>query len=348
MTTPRSVLIYSMGEVIGDGLIKLPFIASLKTAFPEATIHWCAAKGATVYATALAPIVAGLIDEVIDSGVTGVALSDLLPLKRPFGGRRFDVVIDTQTNVRRALVAKRARASREGGMGGVFVSPAAGFRLSDLKPAAPWPEAMVDRLQALASIAAGRRIEARPVSLTDARALAAAEALLPPGPAYVGFAPGAGGVVKRWPLDRYIALAKVQAAAGRTPVMFLGPDEAEMADQVRAAVPGALFPETQRTDAFQDVAGPLLVVALASRLIAAVANDAGPGHMLAAGGAPLLSLQRDRRRAVKFHPAARALSMLIAEDYPAGTASLDMAAIPVEDAQRALDALIAEARRCPS
>jgi hypothetical protein len=101
MTAPRSVLIYSMGEVIGDGLIKLPFIASLREAFPGASIHWCAAKGSTVYSTSLKPIVAGLIDEVIDSGVTGIDVSDILLLRKPFGGRRFDVVIDTQTNVRR-------------------------------------------------------------------------------------------------------------------------------------------------------------------------------------------------------------------------------------------------------
>jgi ADP-heptose:LPS heptosyltransferase len=336
LTATASVLIYSMGEVIGDGLIKLPFIASLKDAFPGASIHWCAAKGSTVYNGALKPIVEGLIDEVIDGGVTGVRVSDLLLLREPFAGRRFDVVIDTQTNVRRTLVIKRARAQ-----GGVFVSPAADFRFSDIKRKAPWPEAMVDRLQTLASLATGRRIEARSVALTDRRALAAATALLPDGPRYIGFAPGAGGVVKRWPLDRYIALAAGQEGASRTPVFFLGPDEVEMADRVRAALPKAIFPELGRTDAFQDVRGPLLVVALASRLGAAVANDAGPGHMLAAGGAPLLSLQRDRRRAIKFHPAARRLKLLIAADFPGG-AGLDMGAISLEEAERALNALVAD------
>jgi len=329
-----SVLIYSMGEVIGDGLIKLPFIASLKEAFPKASIHWCAAKGSTVYSTSLKTIVAGFIDEVIDSGVTGINVSDLMLLRKPFGGRRFDVVIDTQTNVRRSLVVKRARARD-----GVFVSPAADFRFSQRKLTAPWPEAMVDRLQRLASMAAGREVAARPVALTDPRALEAAAALLPAGPTYIGFAPGAGGVSKRWPLDRFIALAQAQAGQGRTPVFFIGPDEAEMAAPVRAAVPDALFPETARADAYPDIKGPPLVIALASRLTAAVANDSGPGHMLAAGGAPLLSLQGIRRKAVKFHPAASRLTMLIAEDFGS---PLDMTAIPLEEAARALDALIAE------
>jgi ADP-heptose:LPS heptosyltransferase len=196
---------------------------------------------------------------------------------------------------------------------------------------------MVDRLQMLASLGAGRPVAARPVALSGTRALMAAEALLPAGPAYVGFAPGSGGASKRWPLERFLALAGEQMGKGRQAVFLIGPDEQEMFAGVRAALPRALTPEWERIDGFQDVRGPLLVVALASRLSAGVANDAGPGHMLAAGGAPLLSLQGGRRRASKFHPAAPRLTLLIAEDF--GSA-LDMGAIPLADASRALDALI--------
>ncbi|MEO6376393.1 MAG: glycosyltransferase family 9 protein [Caulobacteraceae bacterium] len=322
-----SVLIYSMEEVIGDGLIKLPFVAATRAAFPEARITWVAAKGHTVYATALKGVVEGLIDEVITQGITGAKPADFLLLRTPFGGRKFDVVIDTQTNVRRSLVVKRAA--------GLFVSPAADFRFSDRKPGL-WPEAMVDRLMALLSLAAGRDVPFAPVRFSDPRTSAAADILLPAGPMYVGFAPGAGGEVKRWPLDRYLALARAQAAAGRTPVFFLGPDEADLIATVRAELPTALIPEVERTDGLQDVKGPLLVVALARRLAAAVANDAGPGHMLAAGGAPLLSLQLQRRKAIKFHPAAERLEMLIAEDYGEG----GMAAIPLADAAAALGRLM--------
>lgn len=328
MTAPvRSVLVYSMGEVIGDGLIKLPFLAAVRRAFPEAKLVWCAAKGETVYATSLKPVAEGLIDEVIASGVTGAGLADLLTLRRPFGGQRFDVIIDTQTNVRRSLVCKRAR-------GGVFVSPSADFKLSDRRPEA-WPEALVERLSCLLALAAGREVGFSPVPLTNPRAIEAARTLLP-ARGYVGFAPGAGGKVKRWPIDRYLELARRQLARGRTPVFFLGPDDKEEALTVRQRIPEALTPELDRTDDFQDVKGPLLAIALAGRLDAAVANDAGPGHMLAAGGAPLLSLQQIKRKAVKFHPAARRLEMLVAEDY----GSEDMAGIPLADAEAALERLL--------
>ncbi|PVM89571.1 glycosyltransferase family 9 protein [Caulobacter radicis] len=319
----QTVLIYSMGEVIGDGLIKLPFIAGLRAAFPDARITWCAAKGDTVYDGPLKRVVAGYIDEILKDGVMGAGALDVLPWVKPFGGRTFDLVIDTQENLRRSVVARRAAR-------GVFVSAAMQARKPD------WPPAVVDRLARLLALATSGQGALRPLALTEADAASAARALLPDGPAYVGLAPGAGGQEKRWPLESYLDLARAQQAAGRTPVFFFGPDEAADAAVARAGVPGALFPEADRTDGFTGVKGPILAIALAGRLAAAVANDAGPGHMLAAGGAPLLSLQLNRRKAVKFRPAARRLEMLCAEDY-----GEDMAALPPQAVKASLDTLIA-------
>ncbi len=310
-----------MGEVIGDGLIKLPFAAGLRAAFPEAHIAWAAAKGSTVYAGPLAGVVGGLIDEIVTAGPTGAAAMDILPWTKPFGGRTFDVVIDTQENAARSAVARRAAAK-----GGRFISPA--------QAEGDWPVAVADRLAALLALAKpGAQPQA--LSITDAATAAAARNLLRDGPTYIGFAPGAGGQDKRWPLERYIALAARQTDLGRTPVFFLGPQETADRDAVTQAVPGVLFPEDS---APADLRGPGLVIALAGRLAAAVANDAGPGHMLAAGGAPLLSLQRDRRKAAKFKPAARRLEVLIAQDY-----GDSMAALPLDVAAQALERLLEQA-----
>ena len=73
--------------------------------------------------------------------------------------------------------------------------------------------------------------------MTDARARDAAQALLPDGPSYVGFAPGAGGQEKRWPLERYLALAQRTQAAGGRPVFFFGPDEAAEANIQITCIP---------------------------------------------------------------------------------------------------------------
>ncbi len=331
-----------MGEVIGDGLIKLPFIAGLRAAFPDARITWCAAEGSSVYTTTLAPVV----DELLTRVVLGVPRNTRLWWGFLFGRPRmafgpmsqtqvndayagvtkgnYGLVIDTQQNgarsIRAALLADR------------FVSAALPWRV--IFGPKHWPEPLVDRLAALLDKAKpGARL--RPVAVNDPRALAAAQALLPTGPAYVGFAPGAGGADKRWPLDRYLDLAERAAGQGATPVFFYGPEDADAVAQTRTRLPTALLPEWDRTDPYADVKGPLLVIAMASRLTAAVANDAGPGHMFAAAGTPLLSLQRDRRKAVKFRPASPRLEMLIAQDY--GDA---MDALPLDDAWAALQRLL--------
>lgn len=325
----QTILIYSMGEVIGDGLIKLPFIAGLRAAFPQARITWCAAKGETVYAGPLKGVVAGYIDEILTDGPTGDAPLDVLPWVKPFGGRAFDLVIDTQENLRRSLVARRAAK-------GPFISAAAQAR----KPG--WPAAVVARLARLLDLATDGAGAPRPLALANPDAAEAARTLLPTarlgGPVYIGLAPGAGGQDKRWPLERYLDLARRIEASGRKAVFFFGPDEADDAQAAREAVPAALFPEKDRTDGFPQVKGPMLAIALAGRLTAAVANDAGPGHMLAAGGAPLLSLQKTHRKAVKFRPAARHLEVLVAEDY-----GQDMAALPLDAVEAALQRLIAGA-----
>jgi ADP-heptose:LPS heptosyltransferase len=318
----QTVLIYSMGEVIGDGLIKLPFIAGLRAAFPEARISWCAAKGETVYTGPLKVVVAGYVDEVILDGRNGARPLDSLPWSKPFDGREFDLVIDTQENLRRSGVARRGAAGR-------FVSAARQARARD------WPVAVTDRLARLLSLATNGQGAPTPLALNNPDALKAAEALLPTGPTYVGLAPGAGGQDKRWPLENYVELARRIVANGWTPVFFFGPDEAEDAAVAAREVPQALQPERDRADGFTAVKGPLLVIALAGRLAAGVANDAGPGHMLAAGGAPLLSLQQDRRKSVKFRPAARRLEMLVAEDYGNG-----MGALPADAAWDALQTLV--------
>ena len=126
-----------MGEVIGDGLIKLPFIASL-----QGGVSWREhplVRGQGVHRLFHVPetIVAGLIDEVIDSGVTGIAVSDLLLLRKPFGGRRFDVVIDTQTNVRRSLVVKRARPRKPGMASSSRPPPISAFPTASRPPPGP-------------------------------------------------------------------------------------------------------------------------------------------------------------------------------------------------------------------
>lgn len=83
---------------------------------------------------------------------------------------------------------------------------------------------------------------------------------------------------KRWPAARYAELAAALAARGLRPAVLGGPDERELA----GTIPDALD-LTGRTS-FADIA------ALGAEAALAVGNDTGPSHLLAAAGAPLLTL----------------------------------------------------------
>lgn len=318
----KSVLVYVGLDLVGDGLMKLPFLRALRGAFPAAHVTWLAGKGPSAFAHALAPLSRGLIDEIIEEANIGSHWPELFG--RPLAERRFDLVIDTQRRVLTTLILRRIRHR-------CFVSGTAGFHLSDHRPAGSRakPAHLGRQLLELLELASGKPADPQaPLPLPET-VLAAAERLLPAGPTYIGLVPGAGGRDKCWPLERFLALAERQVEAGRVPVVILGPNESAWVPAVMTALPTARLP-------LQDAAAqgldpsPVLTVALGGRLAAAVANDCGGGHMLAAGGTPLVSLFGPTPPA-KFAPLATRAAIVTAQQH-GGNAMTDIPLATVADA----------------
>lgn len=318
---PATICVYVGLDLTGDGLMKLPFLRALRAAYPQAKITWLAGKGPTVFARELAGLATGLIDEVIENAGIGSRGGELVGA-RPLPGRRFELVIDTQRRVLTTLILRRIAH-------GQFVSGSAGYWLSDRRPETtqPKPRAMIRQMLALVELASGRPADfaAAPLAL-DAEILARARNLLPEGPRYVALAPGAGGRHKCWPLDRYIALAGRLKENRAVPVFILGPGEAKWVDECRK-VAGALLP-LQQTDG---PASAELTIALARRCEAAIANDSGAGHLIAAADIKLVSLFGPTAPD-KFAPMTRSLTILRAQDF--GGEAMD--AIPVDAVAKVL------------
>ncbi len=87
---------------------------------------------------------------------------------------------------------------------------------------------------------------------------------------------------KRWPRDRYAALARWLVARGLQPVLVGTAGEAELIEEIRAACPEAVS-LAERTSLID-------LVALARRATAAVGNDTGPMHLASVAGCPTLVL----------------------------------------------------------
>lgn len=331
--TPESVLVYVGLDLVGDALIKLPFVRALRRAYPEARITWLAGKGKSAYADLLRPLVDGLLDEVVDDAGIGIDLKHLIaaPLDgTPLAGRRFDLVIDTQTRVKTSLIVRRIPHR-------VVVSGALGFLLSDRRPRFGYrrPEALVHRLLDMVEIASGRPADASQRISLDPIYGETAAALLPPGPAYIGLAPGSSQDRKCWPLDRFISLAQGLSERGFVPVFLLGPKEEAWADRLAAEVPEAIQPEMRVSSSLHS---PLLTIALSARLTAAVANDSGTSHMLAAADTPLVSLFGPTSPE-KFAPYSSRGVIVTAQQFGASDA---MAAIPLETVAETLKGFLSE------
>jgi ADP-heptose:LPS heptosyltransferase len=321
----ESILVYvssGVDDALGENVLKLPMLLALAAQFPAARIAWVPGTSGFMFLEKhLAPLVAGRIHEFITDLAIPVEPWAGLRARHAILARRFDLVIDTQRYLGRTLFLRRIPHRR-------FVSGTWRYLLSDRRPprgVALRPPRLVDKLTGLVAAASGQAVAvANPIPVPEPWQRRAA-LLLPAGPLYVGLAPGLGNTAsgKGWPLERFLALARLQLERGRTPVIVLGPGERAWQDEVRRAVPAALVPELDGGGAGA-LGGPTLTVALGGRLAAAVANDSGAGHLLAVGGAPMVSLFGPTRPE-KYAPFARALIVIKAQDH--GSDRMD--AIPV-------------------
>ena len=151
-TNTNSVLVYVGLDRIGDSLLKLPFVRSLREVFPGAHITWVAGKDTSVYAGNMAPFVKGLLDEVIERA--GIGLNPQELLRRPLNSRYFDIIFDTQRVALATLVLCRIRH-------GQFISPIGNFWFSCRKPPPGYkfPQSMQRQMLDLLEIATGQKIK---------------------------------------------------------------------------------------------------------------------------------------------------------------------------------------------
>ena len=319
------LLIYSNGELLGDALLKLPALTALRPSFPDHHITWLAGGGFTFYARQLKLLIDPLVDEVREDVRLGQSLKELW--QPPLRGEFYDVIIDTQNRIKSTLILKQIPHR-------LFISPAASFLFSDRKPTEAHKQGSVQRrLLQLFGLAAGQQVEARFALHLPQHYRSAATAMLPQGRCYIGLAPGSGVLRKCWPLDSFIELARIQRESGRTPVFFLGPNEAGWRAEITAAVPGCLFPEQENTDT--NLNGVMLSLALAERISVGVANDSGTGHIFATAGQPLISLF-GHSNAEKFVQESDNRITLLARNY-GGT---EMHRIPVHAVKDAIEKLL--------
>jgi ADP-heptose:LPS heptosyltransferase len=331
---PDTILVHGRDQPLGDAFLQAGFFHALRCRFPKAKVTFAVSIGGSPYADSMRTVMAPFIDEVLTAQALCLDRSQMRrSAPRPMNGRQFDLILDMEKLWWRCLAIRRTRHR-------VYISASKHFLFSSRWPRSWQKPAHLSLQYHMLLDAAGMPVRASlpPPNFHDAEADRRAVELLPGGRTYIGLVPGAGNREKCWPLDRFIALAHDCLAAGHVPVMLLGPDESDWLDLVRSDCPEALLPAWDGNEMRSEFRSPLQTVAVGGRLAAAVTNDCGVAHMLAAAATPLISLFGSTNP-VKYVPLTPWVSVLAAREY--GSGSLD--AIPYGAVRAALISLIASA-----
>lgn len=248
----RPVVVAYRALGLGDFLTGVPALRALRRAFPEERLVLAAPR-------ALAPLAAlsGAVDAVVDTAPLGPA---------PVGA-----ALAVNLHGRGSQSHRVLQAAQPGRLI-AFACPAAGhcgpvWRAGEREPAR-WCRLLGES-----------GIPADPDELDLAPPAARS-----PAPGATVVHPGAASPARRWPPERWAAVARAEAAAGRQVVVTGSPDERPLAGRVAAA---AGLSDSAVLAGRTDLAGLAAVVAAAGRV---VCGDTGAAHLATAYRVPSVVL----------------------------------------------------------
>jgi heptosyltransferase-2 len=269
VTTRILVIRYS---ALGDVVLATSLLEPLRRAYPDARIEW-------VTSAPYAPLLQGL-PEIAAVHVLGQDGEESpWALASRLRGQ-FDLALDLQNKVKSALIATAAAPQRA-----AFRRRTVGQSLLSLfGQDPPLVRAHQTRLYAEAASHLGVGEPGRvKIALSDQAKALAADALRNLEAPAVALAPGARWATKRWPAERFAAVADALAADGVRIVLAGGPGDRDAFAAFRAAA-------RCRVDADLSFLPLDALAAAISRVQLLVACDSGPVHLATAVGTKVLAL----------------------------------------------------------
>lgn len=271
---------------LGDVIHAIPTAAALRARFPEARIDWLVDPRYVP----LLEMVRGLDSRIpVNTRRLGQTTSTVGDLRKV----GYTAVIDLQGLLKSAVLAKAVGAERTIGFDRAHLrertaAPFYSHRVAtDATHVVFKNLALLEPLGPPASRLRRDRHESEtpvsfPLEIPESQAAEEVNARVG-GEPYGVINPGAAWPNKRWPPDRFAALAAaVRERFGLRSIVLWGPGEQPLAEQVANASGGAaeLAPATEITDLF----------AIARRARILISGDTGPLHIGGAVGTPLVAL----------------------------------------------------------
>ena len=292
---------------MGDILHSMPAVAALRQAHPDWVIGWAiepqwrglfCANGCEPRTPSMP-----LVDQVhvvpakqwARSPLKPATLRDIRRVRRELRAMRYDIAVDMQGAVRSAMVARWAQTSNV--IGEAKPREFAAKWLFDQKVVTQGIHVIEQSLEVANAIFAESLPMTLPLLPCDPEATAKAAELHQP---FVLLSPGAGWGAKRWPADRYGAVARRIAEAGFGVVINSGPAEEHLAHEIAESSGGAARVLSL---------GLAELIAVTRRASLAIAGDTGPLHLACALGKPVVGIYgpTDPARNGPFHCPNRVL-----------------------------------------
>lgn len=273
---PLRFLIVRLGS-LGDVIHAIPAAAALRRRHPDARIDWAVDPRYE----AVLQLVVGLDAPIaVDTRGGPAALARVV---RRLRAAHYDAVVDLQGLLKSAVLARLAGGRRTVGLPRAHLrEPLAAMFYETTADPGHDPHVVHKSLALMRAVGVEETAATFPLAIPQTQTADAVAARF--GAAgYVLINPGAAWPNKRWPPDRFGALAdRLRTRLGRRSLVLWGPGEEALATEVVQASHGAadLSPRTNIIDLFAMARGAALLVS----------GDTGPLHIAAAVGTPVVAL----------------------------------------------------------
>ena len=320
----KKILVFSNGEKIGDGIIKLHLLHEIKKRFSDHKLIWMTNKGNTVYKNQLKNLASFYIDDIIEKANINPFFWNKISKNYDLDNASFEHIFDTQKAIYRTIALKRIKCKNFLSSAGDGIFSSFPLKLKKNVNRQYYLNDLFDLLNMLKmdTIDSSFRITI-PENLQNKL-----KKIFSKNNKYLGIAPGAGEINKIWPLEKFIKLGKYFEKNNFKIVLFLGPDEINIKDRIISEFPKALIPEK----IIKNFSNIEIVMGSTKFLTCALANDSGISHMLSTKHCPLIKLFGPKD-STKFTPEHINLKSITSAQFN----SSDVKVIPVEEVIKVIE-----------
>ena len=289
------MLIVRLGAM-GDILHALPAITALRLRHPEWFLGWAVEpqwQALLAACDAPARMAAGerptmpLIDRIhhvpakkwARAPLTPDTLSEVSDIRRELRAAQYDVCIDLQGAVRSAMLGRLAKPARM--IGEASPREPLARRFFKEQVATTGVHVIDQAIEVASRIANDQLGFTAPMLPRSPQAEAWCDRTIARGQTLVLINPGAGWGAKRWPADRYGAVAAALHTLGCKVVVNAGPGEEGIARELVAASGGVAIALNMTLDQ---------LIAVTRRAALVIAGDTGPLHLACALNVPVVGI----------------------------------------------------------